>query len=170
MFPAGRDLLAKECLGLLECVLSPGPREPRSSAVSEAISKFLKRYEILLKTFTGSVFFVRRFKNLPALNSSLVTISNYDDRFKKPMGELGQFSKFCSDHVMLFLLNPCYGPSTAVMERRCVACSASFFSCGCDSLLDLECDRATLLRWRVSRHQRPFARRSRSFFEFGSSS
>ena len=33
----------------------------------------------------GSVFFVRRFKNLPALNSSLVTISNYDDRFKKPL-------------------------------------------------------------------------------------
>ena len=69
----------------------------------------------------GSVFFVCRFKNLPALNSSLVTISNYDDRFKKPMGELGQFSKFGFDHVMLFLLNPCYGPSTVVMERRCVA-------------------------------------------------
>ena len=41
--------------------------------------------EVLLKTFHGSVFSVRRFKNLPALKSSLVTISNYDDRFRKPM-------------------------------------------------------------------------------------
>ena len=29
---------------------------------------------------------VAMFKELPALNSSLVSISNYDDRFKKPMG------------------------------------------------------------------------------------
>ena len=29
---------------------------------------------------------VAMFKDLPALRSSLVNISNYDDRFKKPMG------------------------------------------------------------------------------------
>ena len=29
---------------------------------------------------------VAMFKELPALRSSLVNISNYDDRFKKPMG------------------------------------------------------------------------------------
>ena len=29
---------------------------------------------------------VRMFKDLPALRSSLVNISNYDDRFRNPMG------------------------------------------------------------------------------------
>ena len=29
---------------------------------------------------------VAMFKNLPALRSSLVNISNYDDRFRNPMG------------------------------------------------------------------------------------
>ena len=71
------------------------------------------------KTFSCSVHSARRFKNLPALNSSLVTISNYDDRFKKPMGKLGQYSKFGFDNVMLFLPNPCYAWSTVVMEWKC---------------------------------------------------
>ena len=74
----------------------------------------MKRSEALLEAVGGSVFSVRRFKNLPALNSSLVTISNYDDRFKKPMGELGQFSKFGFGNVMLLLPNPCYEWSAVV--------------------------------------------------------
>ena len=41
----------------------------------------------LLKTnFRASVFSAHRFKDLPALNSSLASINYYADRFRRPMG------------------------------------------------------------------------------------